>query len=83
MASMGFPVISVEPVQQHIDTIKGSMAINPSFQIDLYHNGLAIEERQIRANFGHGNFHIYNNHFNKFIFFVLHQAEGIGVQLHK
>ena len=35
MAALGFPVISVEPVQQHINTIRGSMDINPSFHIDL------------------------------------------------
>lgn len=30
------------------------MSINPSFNIDLHHIGLAIENRTIRANFGHG-----------------------------
>jgi hypothetical protein len=29
MASLGFPVISVEPVQQHVDTIRGTIDINP------------------------------------------------------
>lgn len=54
MASLGFPVVSVEPVQQHVDTILGSMAINPSFQIELHHAGLSSSERAIRATFGHG-----------------------------
>lgn len=54
MAALGFPVVSVEPVQQHVDTIRGSIEINPSFHIDLHHIGLSSEDRQIRANFGHG-----------------------------
>lgn len=54
MAALGFPVISVEPVVQHVQTIKGSMDINPSFHIDLQHIGLASEDRTIHANFGHG-----------------------------
>ena len=54
MAALGFPVVSVEPVQQHVDTIRGSIDINPSFHIDLHHIGLSSEDRSIRANFGHG-----------------------------
>jgi FkbM family methyltransferase len=54
MAAMGFPVISVEPVQQHVDTIQGSIDINPSFHIDLQHCGLSTEERVLNVNFGHG-----------------------------
>jgi FkbM family methyltransferase len=54
MAALGFPVISVEPVQQHVDTIKGSAEINPSFHIDLQHVGLSSSDRIIHANFGHG-----------------------------
>lgn len=54
MAALGFPVVSVEPVQQHVDTIRGSIDINPSFHIDLHHIGLSSEDRLIRANFGHG-----------------------------
>lgn len=55
MAALGFPVVSVEPVQEHIDTIQGSIEINPSFHIDLHHVGLSSQDRQIRANFGHGS----------------------------
>lgn len=55
MASLGLPVISVEPVQQHVDTIRGSIEINPSFHIDLQHIGMAAMEKSIRANFGHGS----------------------------
>lgn len=54
MASLGFPVVSAEPVQEHVDTIRGSMDINPSFRIDLHHVGIAVDEKVIRANFGHG-----------------------------
>jgi FkbM family methyltransferase len=54
MAALGYPVVSVEPVQEHVDTIRGSLEINPSFHIDLHHIGLSAEDRSIRANFGHG-----------------------------
>ncbi len=54
MAALGFPVISVEPVQQHIDTIQGSININPSFHIELHHMGMSAFTKSIRANFGHG-----------------------------
>lgn len=54
MAAMGLPVISVEPVQQHVDTIQGSIDINPAFHIDLHHIGLSSVDRQVKVNFGHG-----------------------------
>lgn len=54
MASLGFPVIAVEPVQQHVDTIRGSKAINPTFHIDLQHIGMSSVDKSIHANFGHG-----------------------------
>ncbi len=54
MASLGFPVVSVEPVQQHVDTIRGSKEVNPAFHIDLQHIGLSSVDKAIRANFGHG-----------------------------
>ena len=54
MAGLGFPVISVEPVQEHVDAIQGTIDINPSFNIDLQHIGLSSQDRHIRANFGHG-----------------------------
>ena len=54
LASLGFPVIAVEPVKQHVNTIKGSIIINPTFHIDLQHVGLSSEDRVIKANFGHG-----------------------------
>ena len=52
MASLGFPVISVEPVQQHVDTIRGTIDINPSFHIELHHIGLSSVDRSIHATFG-------------------------------
>lgn len=54
MASLGFPVALAEPVVEHINTIKGSAAINPYFHMDIQHVGIAYEARKIRANFGHG-----------------------------
>lgn len=56
IASLGFPVIAAEPVQQHVETIRGTMALNPSFHIDLNHIGIAVAERKINANFGHGEY---------------------------
>jgi hypothetical protein len=55
MASLGFPVVAVEPVQQHVDTIRGSMDINPSFNIELHHAGIDSSDKSIKANFGHGS----------------------------
>eukprot|EP00605_Chrysophyceae_sp_TOSAG23-4_P001156 GSChrysophyteH1.ASY1.ANO1.1263.1 assembled CDS len=54
MASLGFPVILAEPVQEHINTIRGSAAINPYFNMQIEQVGIADEARKIRANFGHG-----------------------------
>ena len=54
MASLGLPVISVEPVMQHVETIRGSIEINPSFHVDLQHIGMAAFDKSIKANFGHG-----------------------------
>jgi hypothetical protein len=70
IAALGFPVIAAEPVQQHVDTIRGTMALNPSFQIDLNHIGISVSERKIRANFGHGNY-LYH------IIFILYVAMSI------
>lgn len=55
MAALGLPVVAVEPVQQHVDTIQGTIDINPSFLIELHHAGIAADARTIRANFGHGS----------------------------
>ena len=55
IAALGFPVVSAEPVQEHVDTIQGSMALNPSFHIELHHIGIAVAEDKIKANFGHGD----------------------------
>ena len=45
MAALGFPVISVEPVRQHVDTIFSSISINPTFHIDLQYIGLSSTDR--------------------------------------
>jgi FkbM family methyltransferase len=55
MASLGFPVVSVEPVIQHVNTIRGSADINPSFHIDVQHIGISGEDKTIRVDFGHGS----------------------------
>ena len=59
IASLGFPVVAAEPVQQHVDTIRGTMALNPSFHIELNHIGISVTEKKIKANFGHGTLNYY------------------------
>ena len=55
MASLGFPVIAVEPVHEHIRAINGSMALNPAFNIHLHHAGISSTgDKSIRVNFEHG-----------------------------
>ena len=54
IASLGFPVVSAEPVIEHVNTIKGTMALNPSFHIELNHIGICVADRKIKVNFGHG-----------------------------
>jgi len=54
MAALGFPVISAEPVIEHVLTIQGSKDINPSFLIDVQHIGIASGDKVLRVNFGHG-----------------------------
>lgn len=54
MAALGFPVISVEPVKEHVLTIQGSKDINPSFHIELHHIGISSIDRTLKVNFGHG-----------------------------
>lgn len=55
MASLGFPVVAVEPVTQHVNTIRGTIDLNPSFHIELHHAGIAAQERSAKVNFGHGS----------------------------
>jgi hypothetical protein len=62
IAALGFPVIAAEPVQEHVNTIRGTMALNPSFHIELFHIGIAVAERKIKANFGHGIILIFLTH---------------------
>jgi FkbM family methyltransferase len=54
MAALGFPVISVEPVIEHVNTILGTMSLNPSFHMDVFRMGISSSERLSRINFGHG-----------------------------
>lgn len=54
VASLGLPVVAIEPVRQHVETIQGSIDINPSFLIELHYAGISHDQKTIRANFGHG-----------------------------
>lgn len=54
MAALGFPVISVEPVREHVNTIQGSININPAFHIELHHIGMSHAVKHVKVNFGHG-----------------------------
>ena len=54
MAALGFPVIALEPVQEHVDTIRGSISINPFFHLEVQHLGIAGVEKIVKVNFGHG-----------------------------
>lgn len=55
MAALGFPVISIDPVLEHVNTIKGSKEINPSFHIEVLHAGIASEDKDnVHARFAHG-----------------------------
>lgn len=55
IASLGLHVVSVEPVINHVQTILGSMAINPSFHIELHHAGVSHDTRIIQPIFFSGN----------------------------
>lgn len=54
IASLGFPVVLAEPVLEHVNMIKGTVALNPSFQIEVNHVGICVADRKIKVNFGHG-----------------------------
>lgn len=54
MAAMGFPTVSLEPVREHVDTIRGSHEINPTFGMEVHHIGISVQDKTIKANFGHG-----------------------------
>eukprot|EP00607_Mallomonas_marina_P003380 CAMPEP_0182432196 /NCGR_PEP_ID=MMETSP1167-20130531/54792_1 /TAXON_ID=2988 /ORGANISM="Mallomonas Sp, Strain CCMP3275" /LENGTH=288 /DNA_ID=CAMNT_0024619419 /DNA_START=291 /DNA_END=1161 /DNA_ORIENTATION=- len=54
MASLGFHVIAVEPVHTHVATIQGSMDVNPSFRIELFHAGISHETKMIQPVFYSG-----------------------------
>lgn len=55
MASLGFSVVAVEPVPEHIRAINGSIALNPTFNINLHHAGISSAgDKSIQVNFEHG-----------------------------
>jgi FkbM family methyltransferase len=49
MASLGLPVLSVEPVAEHVQIIMGSLFTNPSFHVDLYHGLVSSSTKTIKA----------------------------------
>lgn len=54
IAALGFPTITVDPVPQHIATIKETMKLNPSFRIEPHQVGISSVNKSIRANLVHG-----------------------------
>ena len=54
IAALGFPVLAVEPVPQHVKTIQGTINLNPSFHIDVREIGMSSVEKVMNVTFGHG-----------------------------
>lgn len=61
LAALGYPVIAVEPVPEHIGIITGSMQMNPSFAVNLFRGGIAHEDKQIKATLSHQEFNWGNS----------------------
>eukprot|EP01031_Cornospumella_fuschlensis_P044339 gene44339-54222_t len=40
LAALGYPVIAIEPVPEHISIITGSMQMNPAFAVNLFRGGI-------------------------------------------
>jgi FkbM family methyltransferase len=54
MASLGFPVIAIEPVIEHVNTILGTIYLNPSFHIELHRGGISHSDYKAHVNMHHG-----------------------------
>lgn len=54
IASLGYPVIAVEPVVEHMKAIQGTMAINPSFHIEPHRIGISSTDRVSKGSILHG-----------------------------
>ena len=58
IASLGFPTISIDPLLQHIELIRSTSIMNPSFNIEAYHGGIArkSDKRFVLLTSGAQNF---------------------------
>jgi len=41
MASLGFPVVAIDPLDQHIQTMHATLDINPAMTVDVFYGGIA------------------------------------------
>jgi FkbM family methyltransferase len=53
MGALGYPVIAIEPVPEHISIIEGSLQMNPAFNINLFQGGVSHIDRNILATLDH------------------------------
>ena len=53
MAFLGFPVVSVDPVWDHVEIMKLTHQLNPSFRIDIFHGLVAYPNRVVKAKIFH------------------------------
>lgn len=51
IAALGYPVISFEPVPEHIAIMQGTLAMNPLFSVTIHQGGVSYEDRRIQAKF--------------------------------
>jgi FkbM family methyltransferase len=49
LAALGLPVISVEPVNEHVSIMMGTLQYNPAFNVELYHGAISTVTRNIKA----------------------------------
>ena len=58
IASLGFPTLSIDPLIQHIELIRSTTIMNPSFPIEAYHGGIArkSDKRYVLLTSGAQNF---------------------------
>jgi FkbM family methyltransferase len=53
LASLGLNGISVEPMKEHLEIINGSLALNPTFRVDLYDGGISSANGKLKATVFH------------------------------
>jgi FkbM family methyltransferase len=49
LAALGLNVISIEPIEEHLKIINGSLTLNPSFKVDAIFGGISTENRKMKA----------------------------------